>query len=107
MFIRLFIKTINKDEATEVVSKLLSYINEDNIKYKDISIESYWKYEDITLSEIKLELYRPFNNNDRDDFLDSISNKWVYFGKEEVLSSEDMDNCKLNYNLEMVNIFFS
>ena len=33
MFIRLFIKTINKDEATEVVSKLLSYINEDNIKY--------------------------------------------------------------------------
>ncbi|MDR0267188.1 hypothetical protein [Paenibacillus sp.] len=107
MFIRLFIKTIDKDKVIEIVRKLLSYINEDNIKYKDINIEPYWKYDGVTVSEIKLELYRPFCGNDREDFLNSISNKWIYFGEEEVLSSDNMDNCRLNYNLEMVNIFFS
>ena len=106
MFVRLFIKTINKDNAIEVVREVLSHINEDNIKCKDINIEPYWKYKDVTVAEIKLELYRPLSSNDRDNFLNSISNKWIYFD-EEVLSSDSMDNCKLNYNLEMVTIFFS
>lgn len=107
MFIRLFIKTIDKDKVMETVRSLLSHINEDNIKYKDIKIEPYWKYDGITVSEIKLELYRRFNSNDRQGFLNSISNKWIYFGEEEMLSSTTMDDCKLNYNLEMANIFFS
>lgn len=107
MFIRLFIKTIDNDKAIEIIRNLLSYINEDNIKCKDIRTEPYWKYGDVTVSEIKLELYRPFQSNGREDFLNCISNKWVYFNDEEVMSYATMDQCKLNYNLEMINIFFS
>jgi hypothetical protein len=41
-----------------------------------------------------------------DDFLNSISNRWLYFGEEEVLSCVTMEDCRLSHNLEMVNIFF-
>jgi hypothetical protein len=107
MFIRLFIKTDDNGKAIEIVNNLISYINEENIKYKEIKNEPYWKYDDVTVSEIKLELNRPFQENEREDFLNIISNKWVYLGEEEVISSTTIDCCKLNFNLEMINVFFS
>lgn len=61
----------------------------------------------MSVAEIRLELFNQLQGEKREEFLNSISNKWLYFGDEEVLSSDTMENCKLNYdNLEMINIFF-
>lgn len=107
MFIRLFIKTKDSKKSIMIVNDLLSYINEDNIKYKDIKTEPYWKFDDITVAEIQLELNEPLHSKKKEEFLNNISNRWLYFGEEEVLSSETMNDCRLNYDLEMINIFFS
>lgn len=106
MFIRLFIKTTDEDKVEIVIKYLMSCINEDNIKYKDIKTELYWKFEDTTVVEVQLELYKPLEDKAKDDFLNSISNRWIYFGEEEVLSCVTMEGCRLSHDLEMVNIFF-
>lgn len=107
MFIRLFIKTTDKDKVEIVIKYLMSCINEDNIKYKDIKTELYWKFDNTTVAEVRLELYKPLEGTGKDDFLNSISNRWLYFGEKEVLSSVTMEDCRLSHDLEMVNIFFS
>lgn len=43
MFIRLFIKTIDNDKVEIANKYIMSCINEDNIKYKDVKTEHYWK----------------------------------------------------------------
>ncbi|PRR76611.1 hypothetical protein [Clostridium thermopalmarium] len=107
MIIKLFIKTTDNDKVAMVIKCLMSYINEDNIKYKDIKTEPYWKFHNTTVAEIQLELYKPLDSKIKEDFLNRISNRWLYFGEEEVLSSVTMEGCRLSCDLEMVNIFFS
>ncbi|OOM82401.1 hypothetical protein CLPUN_02490 [Clostridium puniceum] len=106
MFIRLFIKTTDKDKIEIVIKYLMSCINEDNIKYKDIKTELYWKFDNTIVAEVRLELYKPLEGKEKEDFLNRISNKWLYFGEEEMLSFVTMEGCKLSHDLEMVNIFF-
>lgn len=106
MFIRLFIKTIDNDKVEIAIKYLMSYINKDNIKYKDIKTELYWKFDNTTVAEVQLELHKPLEGTAKDHFLNSISNRWLYFGEEEVLSCVTMEGCKLIHDLEMVNIFF-
>jgi hypothetical protein len=107
MFIRLFIKTTDSGKVVMIINNLLSCINEDNIKYKDIKTKHYWKFDDAIVAEIQLELYKPLQSEKKQDFLNSISNKWLCFGEEEALSSVTMEDCRLNYDLTMINIFFS
>jgi hypothetical protein len=106
MLIRLFIKTTSNEQAMIVAENLLSLINDD-IEYKDINTKPYWKFVDMTIAEIQLELFNQLQGEKREEFLNSISNRWLCFGDEELLSSDTMENCKLNYDdLKMINIFF-
>lgn len=107
MFIRLFIKTVDNDKVEIVIKYIMSCINEDNIKYKDIRTQPYWKFDNTTVAEIKLGLNKPLKGKKKEDFLNNISNKWLCFGEEEMLSSAALEGCRLGYDLEMVNVFFS
>ncbi len=107
MFIRLFIKTTETEKAIMVVNELLACINEDYIEYADVETEPYWKINDIIVAEVKLRMVKPLRGNKRIEFLNSISNKWEYYGEDEMLSSLAMENCNLNYNLEIINIFLT
>lgn len=69
MFIRLFIKTIDNDKVEMAIKYLMSYINKDNIKYKDIKTELYWKFDNTTVAEVQLELHKPLKARQRIIFL--------------------------------------
>jgi hypothetical protein len=106
MFLRLFIRTTSNERSMIIVENLLSLINDD-IECKDINTKPYWKFVDMTIAEIQLKLCNQLQDEKREEFLNSISNRWLCFGDEEVLSYDTMENCKLNYgDLEMINIFF-
>lgn len=107
MFIRLFIKTTDSEKAITIANSILSDIKEDNIRNINITAEPYWKYDNSTVVEVELELVELLDYKSKKQFLDKISNKWICFGEEEVLSSVTMDGCILNYEIEMINIFFN
>ncbi|MFT8349138.1 hypothetical protein [Clostridium saccharoperbutylacetonicum] len=85
----------------------LIWINESMGSYNNIYSLAYErKFDNATAAEVRLELYKPLEGTAKDDFLNSISNRWLYFGEKEVLSCVAMEGCRLSHNLEMVNIFF-
>ncbi|MBK1810236.1 hypothetical protein JHL18_06245 [Clostridium sp. YIM B02505] len=108
MFIRLFIKTIDNIIATETVKNVLSHIPSEFISKVDVKIEPYWKFDDVLVAELKIELSRELNDEVINDFLYSISNNWMFLGYEnsEALSSHTMENCILKYSLEMIDVHF-
>lgn len=105
MFIRLFIRTTNSDVANETIENVLSHIKKENIKSKR-KIEPYWKYNYITVGEIDIELFKELDNDEKKSFLNYLSNKWRILGDNEAISSLNIDECCLKYNLEMIDVHF-
>ena len=106
MLLRLFIKTIDYNDARASINSVLSNIGKGNIKKQTIKVEPYWKSDEIIVGEINLELFDSLGDEERDKFMKQVAVKWLFFDEGEVLSSNTMEGNKLNYNLEMVNIFF-
>lgn len=109
MFIRLFTHSSNEEESkkilNEIIDKELQYI--DKIEY--VTIEPYWKLDGIYIVEVNVNLIVEFNEEKIKDFLQSISDKWIYFGNplEEALASETTEGCNyIKDGINMINIFF-
>ncbi|MFD1407742.1 hypothetical protein ACFQ49_06160 [Kroppenstedtia eburnea] len=81
-----------------------------HIKEQDIlSIKPYWKMEGFYVVKACIELINELSEKERDIFLDSISDKWLFFGEtsNEALTSVTMEGCKFIKNgVYMVNIEF-
>jgi hypothetical protein len=106
MLIRLFIKTTSYDIAKETISNVLSYFKNKVTINQSIEMKPYWKFDNVIVCEINLELSKTLGIEEREEFLSGIATKWLYFGDNEVLTSLTIDGNSLNYNLEMTNIFF-
>jgi hypothetical protein len=106
MLIRLFIKTTSYDIAKETISNVLSYFKNKVTINQSIEMKPYWKFDNVIVCEINLELSKTLVIEEREEFLSGIATKWLYFGDNEVLTSLTIDGNSLNYNLEMTNIFF-
>lgn len=81
--------------------------NIDKIEY--VAIEPYWKIDGIYILEVNVDLKIAFTEERVTKFLDSISDKWTFFGDpiEEALASEATEGCSYIINgVNMVNIFF-
>jgi hypothetical protein len=109
MFIRLFIQTENLDEAKNLFLDSMSTLSNKVQEYNFKKIEPYWKMEDLTVVEVEVILASKISEAERERFLSSISNKWIYFGNplDEALSSKNTEGCTfLKNGIEMINIFF-
>lgn len=108
MFIRLFIKTIENDIAKETVKNVLSHIPSELISKVDIKIEPYWKFDDVLVAELEINLFKELDKSMKGEFLYAIANYWMFLGYEnsEALSSHTMENCILKYSLEMIDVHF-
>lgn len=109
MFIRLFTHSTSEEESkkilNEIITNELDYI--DKIEY--VTIEPYWKVESIYKIEVNVNLKEIFNEERMKSFLNSISDKWIFFGKpiEEALASETTEGCNyIKDGVNMINIFF-
>lgn len=108
LFIRLFIRTTSHDKAYETAQNVVSNISNEMITETNYKIEPYWKFDDSMVVEIRLEISREFDDKEKMNFLNSIADKWTFWGPDnsEALSSETMEDCRMKYDLEMINIFF-
>jgi len=98
VFIRLFIKTKEHDKATETVKSVVSNILEVFINNTSVKIKPYWKFDDVLVAEISLELLKELDDKVKSEFLYSISDNWMFFNmdKSEALSSETMEGDQNN-----------
>ena len=109
MFIRLFIRTTLHNKASEIVKHVVSNIPNEFIIGMNYKIEPYWKFDDTMVAEINLEISKGFDDKAKNDFLNSISDNWIFFhhDKSEALSSITMEGgCTMHYDLEMINVQF-
>lgn len=109
MFIRLFIKTNAQDKATETVKNVVSNIPESYVRNISVNIEPFWKFDNISIAEIKLELLKELDDEVKSNFLYCISDNWEFFNpdKSAALSSETMKGgSTLKYDLEMIDVYF-
>jgi hypothetical protein len=109
MFIRLFADYDNEQNTTELFYNIL-----DDLKgyIKDVTITStkpYWKIEGVYVLEAYINLLHELNEEERRVFLESISDKWLFFGKpvNESLASKTTEDCTYIMNgVYMINIHF-
>lgn len=109
MLIRLFAYASNKGEAKHIFESIIIDIENNIVHKKYTKNEPYWKMEGIYEVEVNIELTRDFNELKRDEFLKSISDKWLAFGEpiEEVLASNTNKDCKyIKSGIKMINIFY-
>ncbi len=107
MYIKLFARTKNRDEALQIfcdaTSSLANEIKEQNI----IKTEPYWKIEEIYVIKADTKLYNTLTNEQLKKLWNSISDKWTFYGNpvDEALASLTTEGC--NYILKgiyMINI---
>ena len=106
MFIRLFVKTTEDEVVSESINGVLSHIKNENIKTIEIKKMPYWKYEDTTIAEIKVELNKRLYKYESEIILNGISNKWLMLSDDSATSSLGIDGVNLKYGLEMIDIQF-
>lgn len=109
VFIRLFAHSTNEDDSKRIFNEMMDceLDNIDNIEY--VAIEPYWKIDGIYKLEANVNFKITFTEKRITKFLDSISDKWTFFGNpvEEALASETTEGCNYIKNgVNMVNIFF-
>lgn len=109
MLFRLFAYSNDEVEAKSVFESIINDI-ESSIVYKEYKkIEPYWKIEGIYVVTVRIELHNDFEGENKEDFLKSISDKWITFGNpiDEVLASETTEGCNfIKKGVNMINIFY-
>lgn len=109
MFIRLFIRITDHNKALEIAKNVASNIPSELIKNISFKVEPYWKFDDTSVAEIRLDTFKELGGNVKNEFLNSISNNWMFFGydKSECISSKTMEGgCAMNYDLDMIDVHF-
>ncbi|MFB8425050.1 hypothetical protein ACFC4S_23825 [Priestia megaterium] len=108
MFVRLYITAQNEPEAKGnliiVLEKLKSILIKTNVE----KLEPYWKFNDMYVVELSLEVKKDLTLSGLKYLLESISDRWEYYGEpiNELLASKTVEGC--NYilkNVEMINIY--
>jgi hypothetical protein len=107
MYIRLFANSQTEGEALSVFENVISYIT-NIIKCKEIKkIEPYWKIEGVYEIGAEIELNEDLKGDYLKGFLNSISDKWIFYGNpaNEVLASDSTESCTyLKVGVKMINI---
>ena len=104
MYIRAFAKTDDQSQAIqcgkEMIEAFLGNLWRDQPYEK---VENYWK--DNTLTVIEFSFSELKGKHHFVDALSNISNKWIWIGSDEVLTSDSIDECVIKYNMALINIF--
>lgn len=107
---RLFANTNHSDGAQIIFDSLfedfkLCFQNIDVLKN-----EPYWKMDDVFVVEANMEYIGDVTDEQFISFLESIADKWQFFGeivKEEALASDTMEECNfLKKGVKMINIIY-
>ncbi|GAA0741814.1 hypothetical protein [Clostridium oceanicum] len=108
MFIRSFVYADSKIEAESVFEDIVTYIKSNIKSRKYIKNEPYWKCDKMFVVEVEIGLNKYLNEVEINEFLKSISNKWLTFGNpiNEIVVSDATEDCILEKNnVSMINIF--
>ncbi|AKP76789.1 hypothetical protein ABE036_03275 [Priestia aryabhattai] len=108
MFVRLYVTAKNKTEAEKDLKFFLEKINQILVKANVERLEPYWKFDDVYVVELNLIVKKDLSLNELTQLLETISDKWQYYGDpiNEFLASKTAEGC--NYILkgvEMINIY--
>jgi hypothetical protein len=109
VFIRLFAHSTNEDDSKRIFNEMLSFERDNIDKIEYLVIEPYWKIDGLYKLEANLNFKIAFTEERITKFLNSISDKWTFFGNpiEEALASETTEGCiYIKNGVNMVNIFF-
>ncbi|KML31413.1 MULTISPECIES: hypothetical protein [Priestia] len=108
MFVRLYVTAKNKTDAKKNLKICLEKINPILVKANVEKLEPYWKFDDMYVVELNLIVKKDLSLNELTQLLETISDKWQYYGDpiNEFLASKTAEGC--NYILkgvEMINIY--
>lgn len=110
MIVKIFANASNKNEAIEVYKNFINIINE-YIKFEKLKkIEPYWKFKDMYIVEVSVDLHCQFGSEHFDQFLYRICDKWEHFGNpidELLASASNVETGYILENVEMINIFLN
>lgn len=109
MLFRVFEYSKNQHEAKLIFEHIISEIQNSIISKEYKKIEPYWKVEGIHIVEVLIKLNKSFNKNQHEEFLRSISDKWISYGDpvNEIIASETTEGCNyIKKDVSMINIFY-
>lgn len=109
MLVRLFAYSNSKDAAKKFFNSIINNIESSIVNKEYKRIEPYWKIEGVFVIEVNIELNKDFNEKNKEEFLNSIADRWIMFGNpiNEVLASETTDGCNyIKKGVSMINIFY-
>ena len=110
MFIRLFAECDDKETALDIYRDVMDGMKDNVVNEEIIEVKPYWKIEGIFVVEAEMNLKRELNDEELNQFLASISDKWLRFGEpaDEFLASVTTEGCKyMKKGVYMINIHLS
>lgn len=109
IFVRMFVYSNNEKDAINISNNFLSIFNSITRSVSDQSFEPYWKFEDMYVVEISIQLLVDKNSKAFNNKLSFVAENWITFGDPviELLASDTDENCKIKiHGVKMLNIHF-
>ena len=109
MFIRLFAECDDKETALDIYRDVMSGMKE-CVENEEIDVKPYWKMKGIFVVEAEVDLKRELCEEELNQFLESVSDKWLRFGDptDEFLASVTTEGCNyMKKGVYMINIHLS
>lgn len=104
MYLRYIIKTLQKEEALNIVKDTLKPIEKDTVFMKYEIVKPYWKFDD----SYEIGLYLDMQNNKKsfELFLNHIACHWLN-GGTDIFVSQNAGKCNIfDKRIEFLSVFF-
>jgi hypothetical protein len=104
IFVRMYVYA---KDAIDISNNFLSIFNSITRSVSDQNFDPYWKFEDMYVIELKMQLLMDQNSKAFNDKLLIVAENWITFDDPviELLASDTDKNCKIKiHGVNMINI---
>lgn len=107
MIMKYFVYSKESNDALNVVENSIRVIKDDILDKKYLTIESYWKFEETYVVELKVKIKDRHKNFGQ--FLNNISDCWITNDVvDEIFAAQNEGRCHFNNKrIEFIIIYFS
>lgn len=110
MFIRLFAYADSECSAKIVANNTLNSISKSINSMEYVTCEPYWKMDGVYKIEMKVVLEDQLTDSQFHDFMDDVSDKWLFYGSptDELLASDTTEGCNyIKRGVSLINVFLN